>query len=155
LKPARETDAHNARLAFSGRPRAELWAADRARQTARRKAIYRELHPETQHGAVGGGQDQSRKVCDSATRFSAETAKATGRSERVVQLDAERGSRFSPYNRWSCCENGRSAPRACRQSRVNTHHATCCNRGFGGEEDNDEAVLLSTARECYRFPLRP
>ena len=31
--------------------RAELSPADRAQQTARRKAIYLELHPETAHGA--------------------------------------------------------------------------------------------------------
>jgi hypothetical protein len=48
--------------------------------------------PETKHGAIGGGHDQSRQVGDSAKsdRFTASTAAATG-SERAVQPDAERG----------------------------------------------------------------
>jgi len=41
--------------------RAELGPADRARQTARRKAIYEELHPETVHG---GDRSASRQVGD-------------------------------------------------------------------------------------------
>lgn len=49
--------------------------------------------PETKHGAIGGGHDQSRQVGDSAKsdRFTASTAAATGKSERAVQRDAERG----------------------------------------------------------------
>ena len=72
---------------------AELSAADRASQTARRKAIYEELHPETAHGATGGGHDRSRQVGDSAERFTANTAAAIGKSERVIQRDAERGEK--------------------------------------------------------------
>ena len=74
--------------------RAELSPADRARGTARRKAIYLELHPETAHG---GDRGASRQVGDlnEAERFSAETAEATGRSERAVQRDAERGEKIS------------------------------------------------------------
>lgn len=71
--------------------RAELSPADRASQTARRKAIYEELHPETRHG----GDRASRQVGDlvEAERFTAETASATGKSERAVQRDAERGEK--------------------------------------------------------------
>ena len=75
--------------------RAELGPADRARQTARRKQIYEELHPETRHGATGGGHGQSRQVGDSAPRFTTDTAAATGASERAVQRDAERGARVA------------------------------------------------------------
>ena len=74
--------------------RAELSPSDRARQTARRKEIYETLHPEAAHGTPG----VSRQVGDTreradADRFTAETASATGRSERAVQRDAERGSK--------------------------------------------------------------
>jgi hypothetical protein len=71
--------------------RAELSPADRASQTARRKAIYEELHPETKHGG-----EPSRKDCDlPAERFTASTAAVIGRSERAVQLDAERGEKVT------------------------------------------------------------
>lgn len=77
--------------------RAELSPVDRAKQTARRKAIYEQLNPETKHG----GDKPSRQLGDFETqnenkavdRFSAETAAATGRSERAVQRDAERGEK--------------------------------------------------------------
>ena len=73
--------------------RAELSPADRARSTARRKAIYLELHPETRSGATGSGREKVRQVgeAEPAKRFTAGTAAATGRSERAVQRDAERG----------------------------------------------------------------
>ncbi len=73
--------------------RAELSPADRAAQTARRKAIYEELHPETRHG----GDRASRQVGDlvETERFTAETAAATGRAERSIQRDAERGEKVS------------------------------------------------------------
>lgn len=68
--------------------RAELSDAERAKSTARRKAIYEVLHPEFAHG---GDQKSSRQVGDlNDQRFTASTAKATGRSERAVQRDAER-----------------------------------------------------------------
>jgi ParB/RepB/Spo0J family partition protein len=72
--------------------RAELSPADRAAQTARRKAIYLELHPETAHGE----NQWSRQVGEpTAERFTAETANAIGKSERTVQRDAERGEKIS------------------------------------------------------------
>lgn len=77
--------------------RAELSPADRAKQMARRKAIYLQLHPETGHGAPG----VSRQVGDTrerseAERFTENTAKATGQSERAVQRDAQRGQAIVP-----------------------------------------------------------
>lgn len=74
--------------------RNELSPAERASQTARRKAIYVELHPET---ANGSNQHSSlRKVCEPSDRFTANTAAATGQSERTVQLHAERGEKVIP-----------------------------------------------------------
>jgi len=75
---------------------AELSPADRARQTARRKAIYLELHPETAEyvaGAHGSNSAQGNAAAKLAPAFSADTAKATGQSERTVQRDAERGEK--------------------------------------------------------------
>lgn len=73
--------------------RAELSPADRAKHTARRKAIYLELHPETAHG--GDRSEPSRQSGDlpKVERFTENTAKATGQSERAVQRDAERGEK--------------------------------------------------------------
>lgn len=65
--------------------RAELSPADRASQTARRKAIYLELHPETGHRKATADKD------DNLSSFAAATAEAIGKTERAVQRDAERG----------------------------------------------------------------
>jgi len=74
--------------------RAELSPADRASQTARRKAIYEELHPETRLGE--NQHTRVRQVGEpSVERFTAETASAIGKSERAVQRDAERGEKIS------------------------------------------------------------
>lgn len=71
--------------------RAELTPSDRARQTARRKAIYLELYPETaQH--VAGGKARQETASDNLS-FAAATADATGRDQRTVQRDAERGEK--------------------------------------------------------------
>lgn len=74
--------------------RAELSPADRARGTARRKVIYVELHPDTAHGKAGaaGRWDADANL---APAFHEHTAEATGRSERAVQRDAERGEKIS------------------------------------------------------------
>jgi hypothetical protein len=69
--------------------RAELDPALRAKQTARRKEIYVVLHPETEHGAVGGGgYEKSGQVVHSS--FADATAELTGRDARTVRRDAER-----------------------------------------------------------------
>lgn len=74
--------------------RAELSPSDRARQTARRKAIYLELHPETENGV--NQHSSLRQVGEPSQRFTADTAKVSGQSERVVQRDAERGQKILP-----------------------------------------------------------
>jgi ParB family chromosome partitioning protein len=72
-----------------------LTSAERALFTNQRKEAYEQLHPETKHGE--NQHTRSRKVCDSTSpkRFSEDTAEKTGRSERIVQLEAERGEKVS------------------------------------------------------------
>lgn len=73
--------------------RSELSPSDRARQTARRKAIYLELHKEARHGS----NQFTRGVADFATpSFSADQAAMTGQAERTVRLDAQRGEKVIP-----------------------------------------------------------
>ncbi|EYR84264.1 hypothetical protein SHLA_14c000460 [Shinella sp. DD12] len=81
--------------------RNELSPAERASQTARRKAIYLELHPETAAGiaqaaGMNAAQERGGQVGHDVDRFDAATAKATGQSERVVRRDAERGEKVIP-----------------------------------------------------------
>jgi ParB-like chromosome segregation protein Spo0J len=71
--------------------RAELSPADRAKQVARRKAIYEELHPETKRGG-DRYQTDNLSVCS----FAASTAGAIGKSERTVMRDAARGEAIAP-----------------------------------------------------------
>ncbi len=73
--------------------RAELSPADRAAQTARRKAIYLELHPETAQHVAGGLARQG--AADDNLSFAAATAAVIGKTERTVQRDAERGEKIS------------------------------------------------------------
>jgi ParB family chromosome partitioning protein len=80
--------------------RSDLTHAERAKQTARRKAIYLELHPETASGASqAGGMNESlgrgRKVCVDVATFAEETSARTGKSKRAVELDAERGEKIA------------------------------------------------------------
>lgn len=70
--------------------RAELSASERASSTARRKAIYLELHPETGHGKATASKD------DNLSSFADETASATGKDKRTIQRDAERGEKVVP-----------------------------------------------------------
>jgi ParB-like chromosome segregation protein Spo0J len=81
--------------------RNELSASDRAVQTARRKAIYLELHPETAAGiaqaaGMNAAQERGGQVGHDVNRFDEATAKATGQSERAVRRDAERGEKVIP-----------------------------------------------------------
>jgi|GEM_PF-5922753 len=76
-----------------------LTPAERAEFTRRRKAAYEALHPETVREATlkRGENLPSRQVGETgpAPRFTADTAAATGQSERAVQRDAERGEKVS------------------------------------------------------------
>lgn len=79
--------------------RADPSAAERSVQVARRKAIYLELHPETAAhvaGAHASNRAQGNASANFAPAFTTETAAAIGRSERAVQLDAERGEKVIP-----------------------------------------------------------
>ncbi|NBR91573.1 MAG: hypothetical protein EBS68_17055, partial [Rhodobacteraceae bacterium] len=74
--------------------RAELTDAQRAKFTAERKKWYEIKHPETRHGA--NQHTRSGQVGHLNERFTAETAKQTGRSERSVRRDALRGAKIDP-----------------------------------------------------------
>jgi hypothetical protein len=65
----------------------ELSPAERARQTARRRIVYQELHPETKQG----GNHKSGPI--ETESFTEQTAKATGRSEQTVYREAARGEK--------------------------------------------------------------
>ena len=76
--------------------RAELSPADRAMFTFRRKELYLLKYPETAHG---GDRKSSRQVGDLIDRaerksFVTATAELTGKAERVIQRDAERGEKI-------------------------------------------------------------
>lgn len=73
--------------------RAELSPVERAQQTARRKAIYLELHPETAHGANLEGGGVANLATPETPAFVTATASITGQSERAVRRDAERGEK--------------------------------------------------------------
>jgi ParB family transcriptional regulator, chromosome partitioning protein len=70
-----------------------LGHAERALLTARRKEAYEALHPETRQGGAGNGRAKGRQIGNS-TRFTADTAAQTGRSERGVQRAAEQGRKI-------------------------------------------------------------
>lgn len=83
--------------------RNELSPAERAISTARRKAIYEDIHPETAHGGDRSGMGgASRQVGDLKSgdgppkRFTQATADVTGASERSIQRDAARGEKLGP-----------------------------------------------------------
>ena len=73
----------------------KLTPVESALLTARRKWAYESLNPETRNGAVGNGRKKVRQIGE-ATRFTADTASRTGKSERGVQRDAERGNAIAP-----------------------------------------------------------
>jgi ParB family transcriptional regulator, chromosome partitioning protein len=69
----------------------KLTASERARFTKRRKEAYEALHPETRHGGNLEGAGVANLAAPETPAFAAATAAATGKSERAVQRDAERG----------------------------------------------------------------
>lgn len=70
--------------------------AERALQTARRKAIYEELHPETKAGVAGADARWNATDNLSTASFAAVTAKVSGKDERTIRRDAERGEKVIP-----------------------------------------------------------
>lgn len=73
-----------------------LTPTERARFVKRRKEAYEALHPETRHGANLERSGVAKFATPEAERFTANTAKATGQSERTIQLAAERGAKIPP-----------------------------------------------------------
>jgi ParB/RepB/Spo0J family partition protein len=74
--------------------RANLSKAQEAVAIHRRKEIYEVMHPDTVLGATGRGREKVRNCCepnDVAERFTVATAKATGKSERTIQMAAQAG----------------------------------------------------------------
>lgn len=69
--------------------RNEYSAAERAIAIDRRKAIYLTLHPETAQG-VAGGKARQGSASDNLS-FAESTAKASGKSKRTIERDAQRG----------------------------------------------------------------
>ena len=76
--------------------RAELSPADRAGQTARRKVIYLELHPETAQHVAGGKGNATTDDLSVVPSFADATAALTGADARTVRRDAERGEKVAP-----------------------------------------------------------
>jgi len=76
--------------------RNEFSPAERASQTARRKAIYLELHPETAEHVAGGKGNATADNLSPVPSFAASTAAMTEKDERTIQRDAERGSKVIP-----------------------------------------------------------
>lgn len=74
----------------------ELSPSDRALFTAKRKEAYIALHPETALGTNQHSRVRQLGEGSDTARFTAETAAATGKSERVVQRDAGRGENIDP-----------------------------------------------------------
>ena len=69
--------------------RANLTPAQEASATARRKAIYEVMYPETKAGTAGGLSRQG-SATDNLS-FAAATSDATGKDERTVRRAAARG----------------------------------------------------------------
>lgn len=102
--------------------------------TTRRKMLYEILHPETVHGGdrgnqYTGGKAASRQNGDLPDRFTAATAKATGRAERSIQRDAKIGK-----------ELGNDTP-------INSRHLS----GLGGELLVAPASLRQSVGISYSF----
>ncbi len=78
--------------------RAELTAAQRSKQLAKRKELYESLHPETKKGAQGGGKNGkgTRKRTESdKMSFSEDTAAKTGKSKRTVERAVKVGEKLA------------------------------------------------------------
>jgi hypothetical protein len=80
--------------------RAELSPSERAKLTAERKELHEEEHPETVAGTIrarGMHKALGHHVAaeSAATSFVPSTAKATGKSERSIRIDAERGAKIN------------------------------------------------------------
>jgi N6-adenosine-specific RNA methylase IME4/ParB-like chromosome segregation protein Spo0J len=114
--------------------RAELTPADRALFTFRRKEIHLIRHPET---GQGGDRRSNGKVChlnDTPKGFVAVTAEATGKSERAIRLDAERGEKISE--------------RALRQIRGTRHDTGVTLDRLKGLTEQQQLAYVEALREA-------
>jgi DNA modification methylase/ParB-like chromosome segregation protein Spo0J len=77
--------------------RDELTILERGEQTARRKVIYEQLHPEVKTGGLPG-KSGGGKVAKSATvaPFAQDTAAKTGTSTRTIHEDVQIANRITP-----------------------------------------------------------
>lgn len=127
--------------------------ADEARLTARRKAIYEDLFPETSHGGRRDPKPEEDKSPDLATcrpRFSAAQAGVTGRSERSVQRAAQRGESLpgellAAAARTSL-DKGDELDALIKLSE--TRRATVVARAAAGEKVSAKAELKRAQRDC-------
>lgn len=71
--------------------RTDSTPAERASLTARRKAIYLRRHPETGHGGDRRSDQVDKNV--HLKSFATATAAATGKHEKAIRRDAERGEK--------------------------------------------------------------
>jgi hypothetical protein len=78
----------------------DLSPALRAHYQATRKEIYERVHPETKRGAAGGAATKAKasgkanRQVGEQPRYTKDAAKKTGKSERSVQREAERGQKI-------------------------------------------------------------
>ena len=76
--------------------RADLRPAERAAHFAARKQIYEKLYPRTKHGGdPKSAEGKSSRQNGDLKRFTEDTAKKTGKSERSVQREVERGEKIA------------------------------------------------------------
>jgi N6-adenosine-specific RNA methylase IME4 len=76
--------------------RFDLTPAEKAKLTARRKAIYLAKYPETGHGKTPGKAGGGKKAKnDNLSSFADDTSKKAGKSKRTVERDARRGERVA------------------------------------------------------------
>ncbi len=69
--------------------RRNLSSSQRAMLIAKRKTLYETMHPATKHGATGRGRNRDAK--SAPLSFAADTAAKTGKSKRLIEVDAQRG----------------------------------------------------------------
>lgn len=130
--------------------RAELKPAERAAQTARRKAIYIEMHPETAAGVAGADARWNATDNLSTASFAADTAKAIGKDERTVRRDAERGEKVIPEAleliRDTALDKGSYLDRIKRLSPSEQMHAVKRDLAFERSKERDKEATRRQAK---------
>lgn len=129
--------------------------ASRASQTARRKAIYLELHPDTAEHVAGGKGNATGDNLSSVPSFAASTAAMTGKDERTVQRDAERGAKVIPEVIDMITRDQRRRGRTHRgiDRKIRGRHARSRSAGHRREKPREElpgngSHLCQAGRRC-------